>query len=118
MAKKVSEELFVKELRDSVVTQGLEDCRGMYQEAAAAASQDLDPSWQAPAQLFNKLSEEDRDALFQAVRLAVVDTVSHVLGVLDGSCVLESFEEDFTLSYDGENLERELQDLFLEMEED
>jgi len=49
----------------------------------------------------------------------MVDTVSNLFGIIDGTSLLETYREEFSLTYgkDTTRLNGDLQDLFLEAEE-
>jgi hypothetical protein len=63
------------------------------------------------------LSAEDRDVFLRIIRQVIVDTTSNLLAIVDGVSRLPQVEGEFMLSYDGEALNGELQDAFLELEE-
>lgn len=67
--------------------------------------------------LYRDLSPAQREALLGFCRQVMADTVSHVLGILDGSSYVPG-RPLFTLnSDDGQRLDGDLQDLFLEAAE-
>ena len=77
-----------------------------------------DPYWQRALPLFSSLSEDEREVFFEVVRQVAVDTISHVLGILDGSSTFEGKDDEFTLTYGhDQRLDGDLQDLFLEEDE-
>lgn len=64
--------------------------------------------------LYNKLTEEEKCIYYDNVRDILIDTTSHILGILDGICSLEEggcFESKVTI--DGEDMENDMQDSFL-----
>jgi hypothetical protein len=64
--------------------------------------------------IFHALPENLRGLLAQIIHRVQVDTLSNVLGILDGSSWAEDFKKDFRLHYnDGQNLTGCLQDYFL-----
>jgi hypothetical protein len=66
------------------------------------------------------MDDEQRTALRAAVEQVMIDTISNIFGILDGSSILEKYREDFVLTY-GESrspLNGELQDYFLASLED
>ncbi len=52
-----------------------------------------DPYWHRALSFFSSLSEEQQTALFEVVRQVSVDTVSNVLGILDGVSMIEGAHE-------------------------
>jgi membrane-bound ClpP family serine protease len=80
-----------------------------------------DAYWKRLLALYDSLSSEHKEALLQVMRQVAVDTVSNVLGVLDGSSVLESAPEQLYLAVDSNRTKRlngELQDEFLALIEE
>ena len=75
--------------------------------------------------LYQSLSQEQRSTVIELVRQVQVDTLSNFLGILDGSSTLSGYKGDFLLAYyENEpqniqnNLAGDLQDIFLEIEEE
>src|SRR5947207_10125305 len=77
-----------------------------------------DSHWPQMAALYQSLTEEQRRQFVEGIRQVMVDTLSNVLGVLDGSTLLEKHRDYFHLSYgdDPQKINAELQDLFLSPE--
>jgi len=66
------------------------------------------------------LTEDQRNEFVVVIRQVIVDTLSLVLGALDGSSLIATFGgEDFHLTYsdDTQQLNGDLQDIFLEAEQ-
>ncbi|MGQ7249541.1 hypothetical protein ACUN9Y_19680 [Halomonas sp. V046] len=64
------------------------------------------------------LSTEDKQAIFDFIRLAMVDTSSVIFGTIDGSHFPENIDRDFSLEYDGEKIHGSLQDELISLAED
>lgn len=80
-----------------------------------------DPYWAKVLAMFDSLPPASQGVLFQIMRQVAVDTVSNMLGVLDGSSTLPGVTEDFHLTLDSDKdakLNGELQGSFLELIED
>jgi hypothetical protein len=71
--------------------------------------------WPKMTELYQSLTEEQRRQFVEGIRQVMVDTLSNVLGILDGSTLLEHHRGYFHLTYGDEphELNGELQDLFL-----
>ena len=74
--------------------------------------------WPQIAQLYRSLTEEQRRQFMEGIRQVIVDTLSNMLGILDGSTLLEKHRDDFHLTYgdDPQEINGDLQDLFLSTE--
>jgi len=111
-----SEEL-VKKIRSSVLDENQAIYKDIFQ--STNINDASAPYWQGALGLFEKLDDGEREILFSIVRQTTVDTISNMLGVLDGVTTLEGFDGDFVLSLESEEeqLNGDLQDIFLEIEE-
>jgi len=64
--------------------------------------------------LWSELTDEQRAVVRSIVRQVAIDTVSHMLGIIDGPTLLNKYRGEFCLTYDGgPPLNGDLQDLFL-----
>lgn len=79
-----------------------------------------DEHWKGSLSLFDALSESQKEILFSIIKQTAIDTVSNILGILDGSTPMQEFEDDLTLLYGtkAEKINDDLQSLFLEKAED
>ena len=77
-----------------------------------------DDYWRRAGELYRSLNDEQRRQLLGIMRQVSLDTLSSILGVLDGSALLEKHRDYFHLRYGDEpqELNGELQDLFLSAE--
>jgi hypothetical protein len=110
-------ENFVKKIRQSVLDENTVIYRDLFEMTEVEQASDL--YWKEALALFNKLSNEDKETLFKIMRQISVDTISNFFAVLDGVNCLEDQEGDFSLKLDNkpEKLNGDLQDIFLEIEE-
>lgn len=74
-----------------------------------------DDYWKETLDMFDRMSEHDRQLLFKLIKQTMIDTTSNLLGVLDGT---SSIDADLSLLIDGNGSEGDLQDSFLEYVED
>lgn len=109
---------FVNGVRKSVI----EDNLTTYKEIFEKTSQDQasDPYWKDALALFSSLDEKQKTTLYKIIRQVQVDNISTMFGILDGTSYVDSRATDLKLTLDdsGQVLNGELQDLFLEIEED
>lgn len=76
------------------------------------------PYWKRALQLYQCLTPENKTVFFEIVRQVSVDTVSSVLGIIDGVGFMKGAKDDFTLLYGkDQELSGDLQSLFLVEEE-
>ncbi|MBW7982459.1 hypothetical protein [Enterobacillus tribolii] len=60
--------------------------------------------------VIKKLSLEEQEKIFNFLKLVIVDTTSTVLGTIDGSHFPPNIDGDFTLEYEGDEIQGSLQD--------
>jgi hypothetical protein len=107
---------FVARIREDVIESNLRSYGDML---AMSASSLRDPKWRAIAVAYQRMDEEQKAAIAMLVRQVVIDTISNVFGILDGSSLIEGFRERFVLQYGfrDEKLNGDLQELLLAAEE-
>jgi hypothetical protein len=97
----------------------LEDSLTMYREHLDRSLSGTEKVyWPRMAEFYRSLSDEQRQQFLEAIRQVMVDTLSNVMGILDGSTLLEQHRDFFHLTYGNERqeLNGDLQDLFLSSE--
>lgn len=62
----------------------------------------------------NRLNESERADVLSFLKVVIADTASVLLGTLDGVCFPDDISGDFALSFEGEEILGDLQDLFIE----
>lgn len=103
---------FVRVIRRDVIEENLKYYTGLM-ESNRSTSGGLDDL----TILYRVLPLEMREILVRVVKRIEVDTVSNVLGILDGSSARPDYRGDFSLRYeDGQNMTGDLQDTFLSSE--
>jgi hypothetical protein len=106
---------FVTAIRDRVI----ESDNVNYLNMLNAKEDIKDPLWKEVLTLYKSLHKEQQQSFLFIFRLIQVNTVSHILGILDGSAYLNDKQETFVLKTETSDLiiNGDLQDIFLEMEE-
>ena len=91
--------------RDLFENTKLEDCDNEY--------------WIKAITLYNSLDDTNKEVFFDIIVQIMIDTISNVLGIVDGSSTLEEGEDwEISMQINGENTEMELQDAFMDYLED
>lgn len=106
---------FVTQVRQVAV----EDNLRTHKQILETTKEAKDPTWKDVLPIYSKLSDPERKAFLRFLRLVEVNTVSIIFGILDGSTYLSEENIDFKLitNDNGEQINGDLQDMFLEMEE-
>ncbi|MFI7859475.1 hypothetical protein ACIF8Z_21205 [Pseudomonas promysalinigenes] len=64
------------------------------------------------------LSDDQKHDVINFLKVAIADSASVLLGTLDGVHFPDNLEGDFVVSLDGEDIQGDLQDLFIEKAQD
>ena len=114
----MNSETFVRHIRKSII----EDNLAIYKDLFESTDPDgtSDPYWARALTLYADLRNEQKTVFLEVIRQVMADTVSNFVGVLDGVSTLDGSQEDLKLMTDScsEQLNGNLQDLFLELEEE
>ncbi len=65
-----------------------------------------------------KLTDSDKDDILKFIDVAIADSASVILGTLDGSHYPDNIDGDFIVTYKDDEIQGNLQDLFIEKAED
>ena len=97
-------------LKKGIINENLEIYKGLFTDYSP--SKIKDPYFIEAISFFNTLPDEHKKIFFSILRQVMIDTISNVLGVIDGSSSSEEHDGDFSLLYEGKSIEY-LQDYFL-----
>lgn len=67
--------------------------------------------------IYSNLSDDDKKAMINLMRIIIADTASVIFGTIDGSHMPDNIDGDFELIYKNEPIHGDLQDYFLELVE-
>lgn len=108
MSEKI--DLFVKAMYETVVQEGLQTYKEMYEEERSSSDSDL---YSQAIDMYQQMNPEQQKLMMHLIEVVMVDTVSHVFGALDGTSSLTNSEIEATVWLDGTDTEMGLQDAFL-----
>ncbi|MBW8300917.1 MAG: hypothetical protein K0M60_15060 [Hydrogenophaga sp.] len=113
----VTPEELVAKIRKSVIDENQALYRDLFENTPTTSA--TDPYWARAKNLFESLDRDQRDIFLEAIRQTSIDTVSNLLGIIDGVNSIDDVNGDFFLTYDGgdEPLNGGLQSIFLAEEE-
>lgn len=109
-------EIFVKSLYESVVKENLQLYKNLYETTNVTPK--TDNYWKEAIGFYNSLSDENKDILMTIIEQTMIDTISNMLGIIDGSSTLKGCSLEPKLLLDSIDTEGELQDSFLEFIEE
>lgn len=106
---------FVRAVHNELITIHCNGYRKLLEETAPGDA--TDPYWQRALRFYAMLDEAGKQALLSIIRQTMVDTVSSLFGLLDGNRQLREVSGELSLGISGERIDGDLQDKFLEIEE-
>lgn len=109
-------EEFVKRLYKTLVTDGINEYENLLKNTNSKEA--ADPYWISTLELYEQLSSEQKEKMLKFAEQIIIDTISGVFGILDGSSALSGGNFEFDIKINGVNTENELQDTFLEYVEE
>lgn len=109
-------DIFVKSLYESIVNENLQLYKDLYETTIVTSK--TDDYWKRAIGFYDSLTDENKDILMNIIEQTMIDTISNMLGVIDGSSTLNNCSLEPKLLLDSIDTEGELQDLFLELIEE
>lgn len=102
--------------RKIVIDEDLSD----YKHLLETTKSSDDKYWKGILPIYQNLTPSQKEDFLLFIRLIQSNTLSHILGILDGSSTLSEEQVEFKLTTEpgGEILTGEMQNIFLEMEEE
>ncbi|AZA77810.1 hypothetical protein EG359_10385 [Chryseobacterium joostei] len=89
----------------------------LYKDLLDTTTEAQDPVWKGILPIYINFSKEEKDTFLKFLKLVEINTLSHVLGILDGSTYADGIDEEFILTTENseEKINDDLQSLFLEL---
>ncbi|WP_316572396.1 transposase [Neobacillus sp. YIM B06451] len=109
-------EEFVKSLYKSIIEENIELYKGLFETTNPTGV--TDKYFEEALGLYQSLNKEHKEVFFKIIEQTMIDTVSNILGIIDGSSTLIDSALEPKLLLDSKNTEGELQDSFLEFIEE
>ena len=105
-------EKFIKSLYKTVVTDGIKAYQDLLENTDCRNA--TDRYWISRLELYGQLSSEEKEKMLKFAELIIIDTISSVMGIFDGSSTLSGGALEFDIKINGIDTANELQDAFLE----
>ncbi|WP_027634476.1 hypothetical protein [Clostridium hydrogeniformans] len=109
-------EIFIRSLYKTIVQEGKNEYKELLDNTNVEEA--TDKYWISALQLYENLTEENKKKLMGVIELVMIDTISSILGIIDGSSTLSGCKTEPKLYLDNIDTDNELQDLFLEYVEE
>ncbi len=104
-------ENFVKRIIEDIINADWNSYRDLFNKTDMKDV--TDEYWKRAIVFYSKLDVKDKDVFFSILKQIIIDTISSMLGLLDGVFRLKNQDEAFELKYSGVKLNEYLQDIFL-----
>ena len=103
---------FVKSLYESIVKENLQLYKDLYETTNVTSK--TDDYWKKVIGFYDSLTDENKVILMKVIEQTMIDTISNMLGVIDGSSTLKDSSLQPKLLLNSDDTGGELQDSFLE----
>ena len=103
--------MFVKSLYESIVKENIDLYKNLYETTSIGHK--TTEYWKQAISFYECLSEENKVILMKLIEQTIIDTISNMLGVIDGSSTLKDCSLEPKLLLDNNDTDGELQDCFL-----
>lgn len=104
-------ERFIRSLYETVVEDGINTYRDLYENTEV--TERTVNYWKNALALYHSFDEEQKNIFINIMEQTMIDTISSIFGVLDGSGTLSGEDFEFDVKINGVSTESELQDTFL-----
>lgn len=109
-------EEFIKNLYKTIIEDGRSIYKDLY-ENTEVTEQTVD-YWKNALELYHSFNENQQNMFMDIVKQTMIDTISSIFGILDGSSTLSGGDFEFEVKINGFSTECELQDTFLRFVEE
>ena len=109
-------EEFIKKLYETIIEKGMDEYQNLLDNTNIKDV--TDKYWICALELYDILSSEQKANMINFGKLIMIDTISSVFGILDGSSSLNGGNMDIKVEINGQDTGEELQDTFLEFIEE
>lgn len=104
-------EEFIKRIYSTVVLDGLEAYKEQFNNTIIT-DKSTDYAVQL-LQIYSLLSKKQKEVFLNFIQVVIIDTISTMFGIFDGSSTLNGGNYDIDIKIDGKDTDKNLQDPFL-----
>ena len=104
-------EKFTKDIYKNLISSGTERYRHMYESMSQQIH--CDGYWGDIKKFYDSLTIQQRNVFFSVIEQTMIDTISGIFGVLDGSSNLNGNVYECDVIVNGIDMDHDLQDYFL-----
>lgn len=103
---------FIKGIYKTLVDEGVMIYKDLYENTSITGN--IIEYWKQALKLYQTLTDEEKKIFFEIIKQTIIDTVSGMFGVIDGSSTLSGADCDISIKINGVDTDNDLQDGFLE----
>jgi hypothetical protein len=103
---------FIRRIYNTVVKEHIDIYKDLYSNTKI--NEKTTNFWKKAIKFYHELDDNNKDIFFEIMKVVIIDAVSEVFGIFDGSSTLQGGDLDISITIDGKDTENELQDSFLE----
>ncbi|WP_215084364.1 MULTISPECIES: transposase [unclassified Exiguobacterium] len=104
-------EQFTKAIYETVVTESIRSYKVMFNNIEM--SSDMDDFSRQIISLYQSLSDDNQKILMKLIEQTIIDDVSHIFGIIDGTSPLTNCKIEPSLLLDSEQADEFLQEMFI-----
>ncbi len=109
------EKEFIRSLINGVINENLV----LYKEIIDTPIAEVtDEYWKNVISLYNSVDRSRQETIVDIFKQVMIDTVSTMLGIIDGSIAIDDYENELELRINDQKTDDCLQDIFLELTEE
>lgn len=109
-------EEFARRIYKTIIEDGKELYKELY-ENTEITEKTID-YWKDALELYNSFNYKQKNVFMNIIKQTMIDTISSLFGILDGSSTLSGGNMEFDIKINGIGTEDEMQDTFLEIVEE
>lgn len=104
-------EEFIKSIYQTVVEEGKKDYQELYEDTVD--TERILDYWKNARALYHSFDEKQKSIFYDILEQTIIDTISSIFGILDGSCGVFGGNFECDVKINGISTEDDLQDCFL-----
>lgn len=109
-------DVFAKWIYDTIIEDGSDIYKNLFDTTIVTSR--TTKYWKTALNLYHSLDESEKEVFLSVIKQIMVDSVSSVLGILDGTSTLNGGNLEFRVLINGKCSNNELQNSFLRYVED
>lgn len=102
---------FIKKVYEKIVDEGISIYRDLFDNTKN--NNEIIDYWQQALTFYHLLNDENKEVFFSILKQTMIDTISGIFSVMDGTCTLDGDDYEVSVAINGISTDNCLQDDFL-----